>query len=161
LVSVWWGTDIVIIDLQQGIHNKHVQLHLFQWQLLQSTSVRNIFCCYARTEWQLKKPHIVTVLIKMKPPVTVNSAQVQPSMNSAAWPTNPSLGISLLRQAITDQPDLHDKTSSLFGYATLITADLLKSTCTINSCPYSIHMKYFYVEMEETDLVCTLRALLK
>jgi hypothetical protein len=56
LVSVWWGTDIGIIDLQQGIHNKHVQLHLFQWQLLQSTSVRNIFHCYARTEWQLKKP---------------------------------------------------------------------------------------------------------
>jgi hypothetical protein len=40
-----------------------------------------------------------------------------------------------------DQPDLHDKTGSLIGYKILIKDDLLKGTFTINSCPYSIHMK--------------------
>jgi len=40
-----------------------------------------------------------------------------------------------------DQPDLHDKTGGLIDYTILITADLLKGTFTINSCPYSIHMK--------------------
>ncbi len=158
---MWWGTDIGTIDLQQGIHNKHVQLHPSNDSFFRVCLSETFSTVTQELSGSWRNPTLWLYLSRWSHLRQQTLHRFNPAWKSAAWPTNPSLGISLLRQAITDQPDLHDKTSSLFGYATLITADLLKSTCTIDSCPYSIHMKYFYVEMEETDLVCTLKALLK